>query len=538
MAKKDIKYQVSMEELKSFAAEDGRKNMYRPGFSRLKDYDYRRFFAKRMLIYLFLAAFCVAFMLFLSVSTSPLYTDYCDGDSSIFMLIGKGITLGKRVYADYFDHKGPILFYLNALGFFLNSSKSGVLIVQCVLMSLTAIFMFKTARIFTKTVRSIICVIITVLAFAATISDGNLSEEYCLLFCMIPIYLSLKHYTRSPKDKHPPLYMGIYGMCFAVCAFIRINNGIMIGGIVLVALITDFAQGYVKNAFKNLLAFFIGFAAVAVPICVFFIAKGSFSDMIFATFTFNFLYASEGSSIKTAETLWEMLRWILPVLSLLLITTLFAKRLGARVASIIAAISVFALIPALMGFAYTHYYTTLIPLVLIYCAIFFYIATQRITFWSVLLCIVMIVPVGGYFASAYDTIIYYADRLDKQNNPVIYSDMHTSVHYSAETLSALIPEEDRDSVFGYDISAAWFLEADIMPCFRLFTLQESWAEHYGEFGREINQMMIDTPPKWLVIHNKDIIESRQLLNIIDENYEFVSEFGYDLLLKHKENGSA
>lgn len=70
-----------------------------------------------------------------------------------------------------------------------------------------------------------------------------------------------------------------------------------------------------------------------------------------------------------------------------------------------------------------------------------------------------------------------------------------------------------------------------MPCFRLFTLQEEWAMHYGEFGREINQMMLDSPPKWVVIHNIDIIESRQFLRILRENYELISELGYDMLYK-------
>ena len=88
---------------------------------------------KRAVIYLSLSAFCAVFLLLLSASTSPLYTSYCDGDSSIFMLIGKAITMGKNVYTDYFDHKGPILFYLNALGFAVTKTKAGVFIIQCIL---------------------------------------------------------------------------------------------------------------------------------------------------------------------------------------------------------------------------------------------------------------------------------------------------------------------------------------------------------------------------------------------------------------------
>ena len=39
---------------------------------------------KNLIIYAFLTLFCIAFLLLLSASTSPLYKDLCDGDSSIF----------------------------------------------------------------------------------------------------------------------------------------------------------------------------------------------------------------------------------------------------------------------------------------------------------------------------------------------------------------------------------------------------------------------------------------------------------------------
>ena len=486
---------------------------------------------KHVVIYLSLAAFCTAFLLLLSASTSPLYTSYCDGDSSIFMLIGKAITMGKNVYTDYFDHKGPILFYLNALGFAVTKTKAGVFIIQCVLLSLSAIFMYKTARIFTKTARAIICVVISVLAFAATVSDGNLSEEYCLLPCLIPIYLSVKFFSKSPDEPHPPKYMFIYGVCFAICAFIRINNGIMIGGVVLAAIVTDFVSERFKAALINILYFLLGMAAVAAPVCLFFIIKGTFPDMIFATFTFNFLYAAEGSYEKGAAALLELIKWTIPVMALIALSLIFAKRLGVKVASLITTVSVFALIPVMMGFGYTHYYTTLIPLITLYAAVFFFIAGNKISAAACILCVVMALPLVGYFETLPYNISHYTQKLYRQSHPEVYRDTHSDIQYSAAALSSLIPEDERDSVFGYNISAAWFLEADIMPCFRLFTLQEEWATHYGEFGREINQMMIDAPPKWVIIHNIDIIESRQFLRILRDNYELISEVGYDLLYK-------
>ncbi len=533
MSKEPVRYQVSMEKIHEYVSQKEKKMFRKPDFSRFLDPVYQKYLVKRGVIYCILSAMCVAFLLLMSASTSPLYTDYCDGDSSIFMLIGKAISQGKNVYTDYFDHKGPILFYLNALGFCLTGTKTGVFIIQCIFLSLTSIFMYKTARIFTKTVGSFICVIISLLAFASTISDGNLSEEYCMLFCMIPIYLSVKFMTKTPDAPHKGKYMYIYGICFALCAFTRINNGFMICGIALIALVTDFIHDRAKNALKNIVYFIAGLLTVTIPICIFFLVKGTLNDMIFATFTFNLLYATEGSSDKSASALTLLIGWALPVIVLIVTSAVFSKRLGPKVASLISTLSVFALIPIMLGYSYTHYYTTLIPIITLYTAVFFYIAGRRSAVLSVILCVLMTLPLYSYFITLPSNMGHYIEKLEKQNNPQVYKDIHSDIYYSATALSERIPEEDRDSVFGYDVSSAWFLQADIMPCHRLFTLQESWARHYPAFGREINQMLLDTPPKWVIIHNIDIIESRQFLNILNDNYELDSEFGYDLLYRLK-----
>ncbi len=148
---------------------------------------------------------------------------------------------------------------------------------------------------------------------------------------------------------------------------------------------TDFINEHIKEIFKNILYFIVGVLIVAVPVCLFFLIKGTLSDMLFSTFVFNFLYASEGSSEKTSSAILLLLRWVAPVLMMIFISSFFAKRLGPKVASFITTISIFALIPILLGFSYTHYYTTLIPLIPIYCAVFFYITSNKINILAVIL---------------------------------------------------------------------------------------------------------------------------------------------------------
>ena len=145
----------------------------------------------------------------------------------------------------------------------------------------------------------------------------------------------------------------------------------------------------------------------------------------------------------------------------------------------------------------------------------------------------MAFPLANYFVQSESNIVHYSKKLYLQSHPAKTSDVYSDIYYSAKQLSSQIPDEDKDSVYCYDISAAWLLQADIMPCFKIFILQEWWSEMYPEFGRQINQMMLEKQPKWVVIHNIDIVNSKQFMNIINNNYELVDEYSYDRLYKLK-----
>lgn len=74
-------------------------------------------------------ALAAAFVLRFSYSTSFLYPEYCGFDSAIFQTIGKYWAQGVTPYAQLFDHKGPLIFFVDAVGYWLHG-RSGVLVVQ------------------------------------------------------------------------------------------------------------------------------------------------------------------------------------------------------------------------------------------------------------------------------------------------------------------------------------------------------------------------------------------------------------------------
>ena len=74
-------------------------------------------------------ALAAVFVVRFSYSTSFLYPGYCGFDSAIFQTIGKYWTQGFTPYTQLFDHKGPLIFFVDAVGYWLHG-RAGILVVQ------------------------------------------------------------------------------------------------------------------------------------------------------------------------------------------------------------------------------------------------------------------------------------------------------------------------------------------------------------------------------------------------------------------------
>jgi len=72
----------------------------------------------RIVIYLILFAVVVPVL----IHVSPMFITFPSRDSGVFMYIGKGILSGNIPYRDYWDHKGPVIYFINALGMLLMNS--------------------------------------------------------------------------------------------------------------------------------------------------------------------------------------------------------------------------------------------------------------------------------------------------------------------------------------------------------------------------------------------------------------------------------
>ncbi len=134
-----------------------------------------------------IAVFAISILL-IHLLASPALRPVPGRDQGVFLYIGRELNRGAALYQDLWDHKPPLIHYLNALGVTLDGgSMWGIWIIE-------ALFLVGTVALSVITLRrafglgaaafGTLCWI----AAATTLLSGNLLEEYALLFQFAALY--------------------------------------------------------------------------------------------------------------------------------------------------------------------------------------------------------------------------------------------------------------------------------------------------------------------------------------------------------------
>lgn len=171
-----------------------------------------------IIVYVFVV-FC-AFVMVLNASDNPLHIGNTYPDSSVFNYVARLILRGGMPYRDTFDHKGPLIYLIDALGLIINR-QVGIWIIEFCFSLVTVLFAFKTARVLgCGHISSCVAVAVNVLTISYFFAGGNLVEEYACAFLMTSLYLFCKYFkTKEIKT----IELVICGVSFAAVCLLRIN---------------------------------------------------------------------------------------------------------------------------------------------------------------------------------------------------------------------------------------------------------------------------------------------------------------------------
>ena len=130
----------------------------------------------------------LAFIFSLNAITNLFCSNVDHTDIYVFQYIGRVILNGGMPYRDTFDHKGPLLYVLNALGLFI-SGKYGMWLIEFILLAVFFFFIYKTARLWGSIPGSILTLIIVSALLYKYFTGGKFQEEFALPFICISLYI-------------------------------------------------------------------------------------------------------------------------------------------------------------------------------------------------------------------------------------------------------------------------------------------------------------------------------------------------------------
>jgi len=292
-----------------------------------------------------------------------------DRDSGVFLYAGQRILAGDVPYRDFWDHKGPAIYYIDALGLLIGGgSEWGIWLVEFVALSAAGLVGYgllvsafgETAGFFGSA--------LWMLVLPFVLSRGNMTEEYALPFQFIALFSFWRGLNQGSRFRW---YM-IAGAALGICMLLRPNGA----GLGLAILIGSAAHAWQtrqqREFFVGALGLVSGATLVILPALAYLWIEGAFADFLDAVFRFNTFYVV--SSFKARfESAVSGLRVLLPSgLSVLALGGWFlaGRRVLARptengrralLFTAWVGLPVEMLLSSISGRSYVHYYMAWLP---------------------------------------------------------------------------------------------------------------------------------------------------------------------------------
>ncbi len=466
---------------------------------------------------LILGIFFIAAMFVFSCYTSPLYPNYFGWDSAIFSLLGKGMLEGKELYTQLFDHKGPVIFAINALGHAIGG-RGGIFFLQCVSGLITLCFLYFTGKIlrpkgnYKWAIEAVFLLICAASVLFYTMESGNLTEEYSLPFISCACYFFAKYAIRAKEDpRHPKAWAVVYGAVFAVLSLLRLNNAITVmAGVFAILVYLIYRKQYI-NLLWNLLFGLIGILIVYIPTFTYFYLHSSLNEMIYATFIHNFIIAGNTGHENVLQSPKAFVILYHPMLiSFLLIgLKVIRERKFECADGILLFILVMNTLNLWVANRFLHYFEIFVPVYYVILSRYISFKPRNIVMWLTLLFALY------YFNSTAQRTLTNYEEVHVQGNS----------RYScvAEDM-AKIPENERDSVIGFEIMAMDYLAGDIVPCYKYYTLQSTWAITTPQILPDFMSFVENEEPLWVLTAVEET--GTELDGILQDKYTLQFENPY------------
>ncbi len=390
---------------------------------------------------------------------SPLFKDAYGYDSSWYSMMGRAITVGMVPYRDYFDLKGPVFFFIEAIGQFFCHGRFGVFIIECVASSVSYVFIWKICKLYIEKWQGVIVLVLTFFASIYMFWGGNTCEEYMLPFNYACIYLTLKYLKEEDYENYSTPAI-VFGLSFAVMLLSKVTTCAPMGAAALTVIIMLIVKKQARYIPGILGYFILGFVIIFVPVCFYFIFHHAFEDFIYAAFVFAFKRGT--NYYETFSYDWEskIIICYTGFVAALLIPTKKTKDHYLKIFGILLSVITWAALH--LGTPYTYYFLLTLPC-------FVFTVVSIITHWNkpgkkriiiqrrVLWVILLILIFDHYYLDTKNKIRENIDLAKRESDPYVEE---------CKRVLEIIPEEEWNYIYDLESGMIFYEVNQLLPANR------------------------------------------------------------------------
>ncbi|MDD6240372.1 MAG: hypothetical protein PUA93_02150 [Eubacteriales bacterium] len=488
----------------------------------------KTFFKSHPVLYYLLLSFVAAILinLLFSLSISPLYPHYSydavDIDSAFFQYTGKLILEGKIPYRDFFDHKGPLVFYYNALGA-LMGERFGIAFLTFLSHFLTCFFLLLGIAEISSSLKEVTLAASLFLLFYSISEGGNQVGEIVAPLVSLSLYFFLRYQKRNTLSAEI-LSAFFGGVEIGATLFTRPSDALA-GGSLCVGLFILWCF-HIKERMLSLLydvlAALVGVGinlAIWLPVLH---VQGTFSLF------FDALYRDSKSYIENKTvTLVAIARAI--VLLYFLMVLLGYLRIWKKhkekkdIATAYLVMAALFAVPNFVYAKYPQYWIVFFPLFIseiLFCFVFFPLPQKKKDPKTIasLISFFLSLMVGCGFL-----IDYYTSSdpdFSYRGSKEVYAEIEENVPSEIQ--------KGTDTIFYLDCNAAVLLKEDNRSSCPYQTYQSWQASFLPSIDKEVTSYLQNKKPLYIVKGDNGHVEKKFTYDTwIEQNYEKVEPRGTD-----------
>ncbi len=461
-------------------------------------------------------------------------------DSVLFQAVGKFWAQGYLPYVELFEHKGPLLFLIEAIGYAIYP-RAGLMVLQIIFLYLSCLLAWRTMELYSSNaLHKIFFLMVMLIFYAAHYEEGNHVEEYSVLFLSASTYCFL----RSLKENiFSSLYGFIYGLGFGACFLIRLSDAAQICcQIFLTAIFLIQAHDF-KGLLKNFLNFCAGFAVIVLPFVIYFAAHGALYEMFYGTILFNLKYT--GATFHQSfiiQAIYDVFHFLPLVIMIIVGVVALKENPTNRLFHSAIFIGAMMTIMLINLRPYMHYALIIFPVMPILFAVLHENSNALQKIWhsrrfSINRFFVKVLIIFAVIQIYTSTFYLKALCLNEENAASIMFFMahnkraelfHSSEQQNVLRLQKIIPENERKSFVCWgtvNTTSQWIFQTDMKPRERFFMNNS----HHFYIDPRIRKEWFDNVrknyPLWILCGTVDdkFSEDAELEQLLTEKYSFKGE---------------